>query len=179
MLSFNKSEKKLPNVKIISNKGQLLNTINENFQHILTDIYDKDIVPPQNDIYITLQFILITISAIAFYINTKCNFDQYKHIQWILTSLFFLINISCYLYDNIVYYKNNKSKPLCRNLSNNMVYCTKIEYKDNKDKWPEYYLINNQTKLYLRDFIDNDYKSIDYEKFKKLIQRDLVNKKHN
>ncbi|CAI8500156.1 unnamed protein product [Hanseniaspora opuntiae] len=52
MVSFNKSEKKLPNVKIISNSGQLLNTINENFQHILTEFYDKDIVPPQNDVYI-------------------------------------------------------------------------------------------------------------------------------
>lgn len=179
MVSFNKSEKKLPNVNIISNSGQLLNTINENFQHILTEFYDKDIVPPQNDVYIALQFILITLSAIAFYINTKCDFDQYKHVQWLLTGLFFFVNIGCYVYDTMEYYKSNKSKPLCRNLSNNTVYRTKIEYKDKKDKWPEYYLVNNQTKLYFKDFVSKDCKAIEYDQFKDLIEKELVNKKHD
>lgn len=179
MLSLNKSDSKLPNAKIISNKTQLLNTINENFQHILTEFYGKDIVPPQNDVYIALQFTLIAISAIAFYINTKCSFDQYKHVQWLLTGLFFLINIGCYIYDNIIYYKNNKSKPQCRNLSTKTVYSTKTEYKDSKDKWPEYYLINNQTKLYFKDFVSKDYKAIEYDQFKDLIEKELVNKKHN
>lgn len=181
MLSFlNSDKKKTPSTSIISNKTQLLNTLNENFQHILTDIYSNDIIPPQQDFYITLQFILVAISAVAFYINAKLDFDEHKKIQWLLTILFFAINIGCYLYENyLFYFKNNKSSPVCRNLSNDCTYYTKLEYKNKKDKWPEYLLVNNKIKLHFKDFVADDYKNINYDDFKELVTKDVVEKKEN
>lgn len=173
---FGSSKKKVPNNAIISNNTQLLNTLNEHFQHSITEEYGEKIVPPHPDFYIALQFILVVTSAIAFYINTKFDFDQYKHIQWGLTILFFTINISCYLYDK--YSKPDKqSKVVCRNLDNNITYYTKLEYANKGDKWPEAYVVNGSYKFYLKDFVKKDYKAIDSDKFNKLVIKQLVNKK--
>ena len=173
---FGSSKKKVPASAIISNKSQLLNTLNEHFQYTITEQYGDKIVPPHPDLYIALQFILVVISALAFYINTKFDFDQYKNIQWGLTILFFAINISCYLYDK--YSKPDKeSKVVCRNLDNNTTYYTKLEYINKGDKWPACFIVNGSHKFYLKDFVNKDYKAIDADKFNNLVIKQLISKK--
>ncbi|OBA28895.1 hypothetical protein HANVADRAFT_84614 [Hanseniaspora valbyensis NRRL Y-1626] len=169
---------KKPSDRIIRNKKNLLKLLNEHLVYILDEEYPDNKSVLSSDFQIFLQFILISISVLSFYLTKKYDFEITKVLQWILVIVYFSINFSTYMYETyIYYYVDDKSILAYKNEEENISIKTKLDYDLDDKKWPSSFVINNKDKIEFKDIVDKDYKKVDYDLLKEKIFKTIINKK--
>ncbi|XBW37045.1 hypothetical protein QEN19_002625 [Hanseniaspora menglaensis] len=178
-LFSSESKNKKPSDTLTKSKKALLKILNDNFVHILEELYPGNKSVGISDLQIFLQFLLLGIAAFCFYLTKKYDFEEKIKIQWILTFVYFTISILTHIYENyLFYFVNQKSSLIYKNDEENLYFISKLDYSPENKKWPSHYTINNTTKIEFKKIVDKEFKKLKYDALKKTVLATLIEKKN-